>query len=470
MSAVFWPQLPSKESIAVILSIVIIFSVIMLITLLKEHRQKSERKLSQSVVILHGLMTGTLWLASVGHLHYAWQLPNDKIQQDVTIQARVLSGGCATSDRLGKQAKVQYERMYYYVVQINKFNQRPAKDVLNSSQVHWLQSAFKARLSHNTAKRGQIKTHDTFNECLQDGDVFSARVKLKPAYGVANPLGFNQQKLLVNQGIHATGYIKRVDANSIQSSMSLRSLLVKHIASLDLVNRQWWLALLLGVRSELKFEDWRLLQRTGTGHLFSISGMHLGIVAASLLCIINSLVLVTRWVYIAFVGRSRATQHATTKWGAVKHGTLLINASTVLTNVIRVVNIAPIRSGVLLSVTGFAFCYAAISGMALPVVRAFVLLCIACLFSLGYGTARPLHARSNYVVCLNSVVSIGYSWRKFLSERYCGVHYLVFTSFTSLFTKTMVRRCVSNPMVFKCIVGACLVTLVWQCKRCQCDR
>ena len=401
-SAVFWPQLPSKESIAVILSIVIIFSVIMLITLLKEHRQKTERKLSQSVVILHGLMAGTLWLASVGHLHYAWQLPNDKIQQDVTIQARVLSGGCATSDRLDEQAEVQNERMYYYVVQINNFNQRPAKDVLNSSSTHWFVSAFKARLSHNTAQRGQTKTHGTFNKCLKDGDVFSARVKLKPAYGVANPLGFNQQKLLVNQGIHATGYIKWVDANSIQSSVSFRSLLVQHITSLDLVNRQWWLALLLGVRSELDFKDWRLLQRTGTGHLFSISGMHLGIVAASLLWIINSLVLVTRWLYIAFVGRPRVTQHATTRWGAVEHGavkrgavkcgSMPANVSTGLASFIRVVNVAPIRTSVLLSITVFAFCYAAISGMALPVVRAFVLLCIACLLSLGYGTARPLHA------------------------------------------------------------------------------
>jgi len=42
---------------------------------------------------MSGALAGTLWVASVGYSYLSWQLPEDKIQQDVTLFGQVVAGG-----------------------------------------------------------------------------------------------------------------------------------------------------------------------------------------------------------------------------------------------------------------------------------------------------------------------------------------------------------------------------------------
>ena len=59
--------------------------------------------------------------ASVGYLHYAWQLPNDKIQKEITIRARVLKGGCVPSDNILSEHDSTCKKSYKYLVKFIAF-------------------------------------------------------------------------------------------------------------------------------------------------------------------------------------------------------------------------------------------------------------------------------------------------------------------------------------------------------------
>jgi len=114
------------------------------------------------------------------------------------------------------------------------------------------------------------------------GQVVNLKVKFKPAHGLANIGGFSYQTWLRSKGILATGYIINNKENKIlMATNSTRQtlfntykvLLPEHDLSPLL------LALGFGSRSELNQQLWQVLQKTGTGHLIAISGLHIGLVA-----------------------------------------------------------------------------------------------------------------------------------------------------------------------------------------------
>lgn len=103
---------------------------------------------------------------------------------------------------------------FYYVVNVTKIANLPASRLLDSgSDFAKLakMTGFRVRLTHR-ANILNASTKDKSLHCLHNGDSFSAVVKLKPAYGVANPVGFSLQQHLISKGIHATGYIKQLYA------------------------------------------------------------------------------------------------------------------------------------------------------------------------------------------------------------------------------------------------------------------
>ncbi|MEC7282773.1 MAG: hypothetical protein VXW48_03995, partial [Pseudomonadota bacterium] len=149
ISAVFWQKLPSTHSMALMIAILIIsvtISIFISTTKPAEHYAFPEVLLCWAV---SGLLSGVLWVASVGHFYYAWQLPQGKIQQDVTISGRVVSGGCVFGT-----ASVP-EAAYHYVVVIESVNRESAATFLDDGifsslfkRVVTNTFSFKARLNH----------------------------------------------------------------------------------------------------------------------------------------------------------------------------------------------------------------------------------------------------------------------------------------------------------------------------------
>ncbi len=232
-----------------------------------------------------GTLLGVIWMASVGHWYTLWQLPAGKIHQDIAVTGWITRVQCDETRQL-----VYLKATHAAQVRLVR---RP---VLLLSQ----------RMP---------------SFCLQAGQHIHAITRLKPVHGLANPGGFDYHRYLVSQRVAYRGYIREMTVLSAASGYSfVRQTLIGHLKQHTLRDPRWLQALLLGDRSALTDADWQLLQETGTAHLFSVSGMHVGVVAASavwlgrLLVMLalrmqgyrapvwNSRLLLTCWVLIVCAG------------------------------------------------------------------------------------------------------------------------------------------------------------------------
>jgi len=125
------------------------------------------------------------------------------------------------------------------------------------------------------------------------GEKWQLMVRLKPPHGFANPGGFDFERYLYEQGIGATGYVRKSSENKFLAPATsivqpIREWLRERIddALVDAPMRGFIKALVIGDRGELSQDDWRILNNTGTNHLMAISGLHIGLVAGLVLWIV----------------------------------------------------------------------------------------------------------------------------------------------------------------------------------------
>lgn len=119
---------------------------------------------------------------------------------------------------------------------------------------------------------------------LATGDQVSMTVRLRPAYGLANPAGFDYEYWLLTEGIDATGYVRAWEAPPTPSGdFSFARLRAWALAGLAAPYRDkpvvaaTLAALILGDKSQLSDQHWQWLQRSGTTHLLIVSGLHIGV-------------------------------------------------------------------------------------------------------------------------------------------------------------------------------------------------
>ncbi len=119
----------------------------------------------------------------------------------------------------------------------------------------------------------------------KSGDRWQLRVRLKPPHGMMNAGGFDYEKWLYTQGVHATGYVRKDAANRrLQRNVSplqwVRSRVHHQLQALDSEHKGILSALAIGERTDISSRQWQVLIDTGTSHLMAISGLHIGLVAA----------------------------------------------------------------------------------------------------------------------------------------------------------------------------------------------
>lgn len=121
---------------------------------------------------------------------------------------------------------------------------------------------------------------------ISAGQALKLKVRMRRPHGYMNPHGFDYEAWLFQQKIRATGYVRRnitnqQDADSTFSFHIIRQYL-RDILQNVLINtssKALVLALTIGDQSEITKDQWQVLMATGTGHLLSISGLHIGLVA-----------------------------------------------------------------------------------------------------------------------------------------------------------------------------------------------
>lgn len=142
--------------------------------------------------------------------------------------------------------------------------------------------------SKNLPDKIRLSWYRPLPKNMTAGEKWQLTVRLKPPHGTMNPGGFDYERWLFQQGIGATGYVRKnignqklaepasYDINQLRQSIaqSIKSQLSES-NNIGLIQ-----GLLTGLRHNISPEQWLILQQSGTSHLLAISGLHIGLAAA----------------------------------------------------------------------------------------------------------------------------------------------------------------------------------------------
>lgn len=128
---------------------------------------------------------------------------------------------------------------------------------------------------------------------LAPGERWQMTLRLKRPHGSANPHGFDYEAWALERGIRATGYVRTRGVNQRLAEPS--SLWADDVHALranirdrfqrvlgDAPHAGVLVALAVGDQNAIPAEQWKVFWRTGVGHLMSISGLHITMVASLL--------------------------------------------------------------------------------------------------------------------------------------------------------------------------------------------
>jgi competence protein ComEC len=135
---------------------------------------------------------------------------------------------------------------------------------------------------------------------IKPGERWRLTVRLQRPHGNANPGGFDYEAWLLEQGIRATGYVRIDDRNEKLDAFvpRLNTLVERSRAVLRdrilgrLPDKQYVgviVALVIGDQHGIDQSDWQVFNRTGIGHLISISGLHITMIAGLAALVASSL-------------------------------------------------------------------------------------------------------------------------------------------------------------------------------------
>ncbi len=152
---------------------------------------------------------------------------------------------------------------------------------------------------------------------LLPGERWTLSARLKQPHGQANPFGFDVEAWWLTEGVRATGTVRAGGAQRRDAFVvSLRDLIGRmrmglrdriHAALPDARYASVIVALVIGDQRPIAQSDWEIFNRTGIGHLVSISGLHITMIAALFAGLMHWL-----WRHSFFIGSTlplRAPAH-----------------------------------------------------------------------------------------------------------------------------------------------------------------
>ena len=123
------------------------------------------------------------------------------------------------------------------------------------------------------------------------GERWRLTLRLRRPHGTMNPHGFDFEAWALERDIRASGYVRVKGTNEKQAvaadgfmiridrmRLAIREQMLRALA--DKPYRGVLIALAIGEQSAIPPDQWKVFWRTGTGHLMSISGLHITMVAS----------------------------------------------------------------------------------------------------------------------------------------------------------------------------------------------
>ncbi|HUI99906.1 MAG TPA: DNA internalization-related competence protein ComEC/Rec2 [Usitatibacter sp.] len=133
--------------------------------------------------------------------------------------------------------------------------------------------------------------HDATTPRVAACERWRLAVRLKRPHGLANPHGFDFESWALERGIRATGYVRDEGTAARLSDRVdgwpcllhrwrgvVRARMLERLAQAP--RRGVLVALAIGDQDSIPESDWETFWRTGVGHLMSISGLHITMLAA----------------------------------------------------------------------------------------------------------------------------------------------------------------------------------------------
>ncbi|MDE2148732.1 MAG: DNA internalization-related competence protein ComEC/Rec2 [Gammaproteobacteria bacterium] len=188
----------------------------------------------------------------------------------------------------------------------------------------------------------------------QGGQCWHFSLKLKSPHGSADPGAFDYERWLFARGFGATATVRQGHPCGaapgygwLRLRERLRQFLERCLAGVP--GQALVETMVLGDRSRLTQEDWDVFRATGTSHLVAVAGLHLAIIATAAFFVL-------RWLWVVWPGLA-----------------------------LRL----PAQKAALIGAVALAVGYAALTGFALPAVRASLML-VAAAAALPLGGVRSL--------------------------------------------------------------------------------
>ena len=143
------------------------------------------------------------------------------------------------------------------------------------------------------ARRGKEDEEAKLPPEIKPGERWQLTLRLRRPHGSMNPHGYDFEAWALERGIRATGYVrtkgvnqKRADfGGGIAERIDRLRLAIRdrmNEALKDKPYRGVLVALAIGEQNAIPADQWRVFWRTGVGHLMSISGLHITMVASLL--------------------------------------------------------------------------------------------------------------------------------------------------------------------------------------------
>ena len=241
-----------------ILTLFVLFGVALAAVLWQRHAKRSRL----FMMLLAGMAFGFAWAAMLAHWRLSDALPLALEEQDMIVTGTIAS----------LPDPVERGLRFHFAVEAARSTEGQALNVPSYLMLGLYETA-----------RGTLPD-------LQPGERWQWTVRLRRPHGNANPYGFDYEAWLLGEGVRATGSVRpegqqRLDAFVFSPRAVLecgRGALRDRIQQ-ALQGKPYAgviVALVMGDQRAVSQSDWTIFNRTGIGHLVSISGLHITMIAA----------------------------------------------------------------------------------------------------------------------------------------------------------------------------------------------
>lgn len=201
------------------------------------------------IILLAGLL-GFSWTYFQAHKILLWHLPQEDIQQLISIRGKV-------------EGITQWqEKTLRFDILVSEYAGQPLPHQAVKMRLYW--------------KNAKI--------LLTEGDNLQAKVKLKAPWHLANPGSVDQQKQFFLERIRAIGTVVVLEEHHPKSGYTLtkwRQHLNDRLQ--EVLGEKPFLGVIqattLGIYKNITPEQWQVFQATGTTHAIAISGLHISFIA-----------------------------------------------------------------------------------------------------------------------------------------------------------------------------------------------